>query len=193
MAVGLAERLWLVSQSAATLIFPVISAEKDEKKRKKFTPIISRNVLLITMLGAIVLYLLSPWLIELLYTRDYLETIQLFRILLPGIVFLSASRVLANDIAGRGKPLLNTYVGLFGLAVQVTLNLLLISRIGVVGSAWATSISYGLILLVRVAVYARESGNSYSTILLPHRSDLLLYKQLTRETWTWLKARLNRE
>lgn len=192
VAVGLAERLWLVSQSAATLIFPVISAEKDEGKRKRFTPIISRNVLLITLLGAIVLYFLSPWLIELLYSRDYLATIQLFRILLPGIVFLSASRVLANDIAGRGKPLLNTYVGLFGLAIQVALNLLLITRLGVVGSAWATSISYGLILIVRVIVYARESGNTFSSILLPHRSDLVLYRQLTREIWKWLKARLNR-
>ena len=193
VAVGLAERLWLVSQSAATLIFPVISAEKDEQKRNEFTPIISRNVLLITLIGAIVLFFLSPWLIVLLYSQSYLPTVQLFRILLPGIVFLSASRVLANDIAGRGKPLLNTYVGGLGLVVQVILNLVLISKIGVAGSAWATSISYALIFMVRVLVYSRVSGNTYAKIILPQKTDLVLYQRLVRESWRWAKRHFNRE
>ena len=190
VAVGLAERLWLVSQSAAMLVFPVISAEKDERKRSEFTPIISRNVFLITLIGAIVLFFLSPWLIVLLYSQSYLPTVQLFRILLPGIVFLSASRVLANDIAGRGEPLLNTYVGGFGLVVQVILNLVLINQIGVAGSAWATSISYALILLVRVVVYSRVSGNTYANIILPQKTDLLLYQRLARESWGWVKRRI---
>jgi len=190
VAVGLAERLWLVSQSAAMLVFPVISAEKDERKRSEFTPIISRNVFLITLIGAIVLFFLSPWLIVLLYSQSYLPTVQLFRILLPGIVFLSASRVLANDIAGRGEPLLNTYVGGFGLVVQVILNLVLINQIGVAGSAWATSISYALILLVRVVVYSRVSGNTYANIILPQKTDLVLYQRLARESWGWVKRRI---
>jgi len=193
VAVGLAERLWIVSQSASMLIFPVISAEKDEQKRNEFTPIISRNVLLITLIGAIVLFFLSPWLIVLLYSQSYLPTVQLFRILLPGIVFLSASRVLANDIAGRGKPLLNTYVGGFGLVVQVILNLVLISKIGVAGSAWATSISYTLIFMVRVVVYSRVSGNTYAKIILPQKTDLVLYQRLVRESWRWAKRQFNRE
>lgn len=192
VAVGLAEKLWLVSQSAATLIFPVIAAEKDEQKRKEFTPIVSRNILLITLLGAIALYLLSPWFVVFLYSDSYLPTVQLFRILLPGIVFLSVSRILANDIAGRGKPLLNTYVGGLGLVIQVVLNLALIPRFGAVGSAWATSISYGLILIARLALYASASGNPLSKVILPQRSDLVLYRRLAWEVWGWAKGQVGR-
>lgn len=190
VAVGLAERLWLVSQSAAMLIFPAIAAERDEAKRKMFTPIISRNVLLTTFIGALAFYLVSPWLITLLYSESFNQTIRLFRILLPGVVFLSGSRVLANDIAGRGKPLLNTYVGGFGLLVQVGLNLVLIPRYGAAGSAAATSLTYGMILVIRSGLYWRISGNRPASFLLPAASDLALYRQLLTKSWKWFSAKV---
>ncbi len=183
VAVGLAEKLWFVSESASVVLFPTVSAEKDERERKAFTPLVSRNILLITAIGATALFFLSRWVIVLLYSEQYLPTVQLFRILLPGIVSLSASRVLANDIAGRGKPLLNTYVGAIGVVVQVGLNLAWIPRFGAVGSAWATTIAYLIILVVRLWVYMRLSGNSLVRVILPQSSDLLLYRQLARLAW----------
>jgi O-antigen/teichoic acid export membrane protein len=192
ISVGLAERLWLVSQSASTMIFPVISAMETEKERQELTPLVSRNVLLITGMGATVLFFLSPWLIELLYSSVYLPSVPLFRVLLPGIVFISASRVLANDIAGRGKPILNAYVGGIGLLLQVGLNLWLVPRFGAMGSAIATTISYGLVLAARVLVYSRLSALTLSKILLPQRSDIRLYRRLAQLSWGWIRAHLAR-
>lgn len=184
LAVVLAEKLWFVSESASTVLFPTVSAEKDEEQRKTFTPLVSRNILLITAIGAAALFLVSPWLVVLLYSEQYLPTVQLFRILLPGIVFLSAGRILANDIAGRGKPLLNTYVGATGVVIQVGLNLAWIPIFGPVGAAWATTISYGITLAVRLWMYMRLSGNSLVTVIVPHSSDWLLYRQLARLAWS---------
>ncbi len=183
VAVGLAEKLWFVSESASTVLFPTISAERDERERKAFTPLVSRNILLITAIGASALFFVSPWVIVLLYSGEYLPTVQLFRILLPGIVFLSGARILANDIAGRGKPLLNTYVGAIGLVIQIGLNLAWIPRFGAAGSAWATTISYGIILAVRLWVYMKLSDNSLAKVILPQNSDWLLYHQLARLAW----------
>jgi O-antigen/teichoic acid export membrane protein len=135
VAVGLAERLWFLSESASVVLFPTVSAEKDELRKKTFTPLVSRSVLLITAVGAGILFLMSQWVVVLLYSSEYLPAIQLFRILLPGIVFLSADRILANDIAGRGLPLLNTYVGAAGIVVQVGLNLLWIPALGATGAS----------------------------------------------------------
>jgi len=183
VAVALAEKLWFVSESASTVLFPTISAERDEQERKAFTPLVSRNILLITAIGASALFFVSPWVIVLLYSGEYLPTVQLFRILLPGIVFLSGARILANDIAGRGKPLLNTYVGAIGLVIQIGLNLAWIPRFGAAGSAWATTISYGIILAVRLWVYMKLSDNSLAKVILPQNSDWLLYHQLARLAW----------
>ncbi len=187
VAVALAEKLWFVSESASTVLFPTISAEKDEYRRKTFTPLVSRSILLITALGASILFLVSEWVIVLLYSEEYLPTVRLFRILLPGIVLLSASRVLANDIAGRGKPLVNTYVGAIGLVLQIVLNLTWIPRFGATGAAWATTISYGITLAVRLWMYMRLSGNSWAMVIVPQSSDWLLYRQLARLAWGWVR------
>ncbi len=184
VAVGLAEKLWFLSESASIVLFPTVSAEKDEYQRKTFTPLVSRNILLITALGAVALFLVSEWVIVLLYSDEYLPSVRLFRILLPGIVFLSASRILANDIAGRGRPLLNTYVGAIGVVLQVALNLVWIPRYGVTGAAWATALSYGITLAVRLWMYMRLSGNSWATVIVPQASDWLLYRQLARLAWS---------
>ncbi len=184
VAVGLAEKLWFLSESASTVLFPTVSAEKDEYQRKTFTPLVSRNILFITALGAAALFLVSEWVIVLLYSEEYLLSVRLFRILLPGIVLLSASRILANDIAGRGLPLLNTYVGAIGVVLQVALNLVWIPRYGASGAAWATTVSYGITLAVRLWMYMRLSGNSWATVIVPHPSDWLLYRQLARLAWS---------
>ena len=60
IGVGLVEKLWLVSQSASTVLFPHVSAEKDESKRKEFTPLVARTVLWVTALGALVLVCGEP-------------------------------------------------------------------------------------------------------------------------------------
>jgi len=183
VAVVLAEKLWFVSESASTVLFPTVAAEKDEQQRKTFTPLVSRNILWITAIGAAILFLASQWIVVLLYSKEYLPTVQLFRILLPGIVFLSAGRILANDIAGRGKPLLNTYVGATGVAIQVALNLVWIPKYGTVGAAWATTIGYGITLGVRLWLYMKLSGNSLAKVIVPQSSDWMLYRQLARLAW----------
>ncbi len=187
VAVALAEKLWFVSESASIVLFPTISAEKDEYRRKTFTPLVSRSILLITALGAFILFLMSEWVIVLLYSEEYLPTVRLFQILLPGIVLLSASRVLANDIAGRGRPLLNTYVGAIGLALQIILNLAWIPSFGAAGAAWATTISYGITMAVRLWMYMRLSGNSWAMVIIPQSSDWPLYRQLARLALGWVR------
>jgi O-antigen/teichoic acid export membrane protein len=190
VAVGLAERLWFLSESASLVLFPTVSAEKDEQSRKTFTPLVSRSILLITAIGAAFLFLVSQWAILLLYSAEYLPAVHLFQILLPGIVFLSAGRILANDIAGRGKPLLNTYVGVTGITMQVLLNLAWIPRFGATGAAWATTISYGISSIVRLWIYMRLSGNSLAVVVVPQTSDWHLYRQLAHLAWNRLRGQM---
>jgi O-antigen/teichoic acid export membrane protein len=190
VAVGLAERLWFLSESASIVLFPTVSAEKDELVRKTFTPLVSRSILLITALGAAALFLLSQWVVVFLFSAEYLPTVRLFRILLPGIVFLSAGRILANDIAGRGKPLLNTGVGGIGIILQVLLNLYWIPQFGATGAAWATTIAYGVTTLGWLWLYMRLSGNTLATVVVPQTSDWHLYRELGRLAWNRFRAQL---
>jgi O-antigen/teichoic acid export membrane protein len=193
IAVGLAEMLWLVSQSAGTMIFPMISAEQDEGRKKIITPLVMRTVLGITLMGAILLYFLAGWFIPLVYSELYNPSIPLFQILLPGIVFVSGSRVLANDIAGRGKPILNTYVGGVGFLFQLVLTLSLIPIYGAIGVAWASTIAYLFLFVIQLAVYLRISGNDLQSVILPRNKDWGLYWSLIEKIWNNLKQWLKKE
>ncbi len=177
ISVGIAERLWLVSRSASTVLFPRISSEKDEKQKKEFTPIVSRNVLFITFVGAIFIYFLSRWVILLLYSEAYLASVRPLQLLLPGIVALSISRVLANDIAGRGKPILNTYMSALTVSVNICLNILWIPTLGIEGAALASTVSYIIQTIGRLLLYNKISGNSIIKTVFVQRSDFKLYKR----------------
>jgi len=177
IAVGLAERLWVLSQAASSVLFPTVAAEADTEKHS-ITPIVCRTVLLVTAIGAGVLLAICRWMIVLLYSDAYLPSVPALRILLVGIVALSVGRVLANDLAGRGKVMFNVYVGAAALVTNVSLNLLLIPRLHLLGAAWATAASYSLALALQLVFYCRETGESPLTILVPRPSDVRLFWRL---------------
>jgi len=190
IAVGLVERLWLISQAASIVLFPRVAAESDEKRRKELTPLVARTVLLATGAGSLLLFVLSPWILELLYSSSFLPAVQPLQILLPGIVALSVSRVLANDIAGRGRVMLNNYAVGITVAVNIALNLLWIPEYGIVGAAWASTASYGLTLLITVGMYCRLAGNPWTKVVLPQGGDWVLYRRTVMALWQWTEAKI---
>jgi len=190
VGVALAEYLWMISQAASTVLLPKVAAETDEDRRRSFTPVVARTVLLVTALGAAVLAFVSRWIVGLFYSEAFLPAVQPFQILLPGIVALSAGRVLANDIAGRGRPMLNTYVVAVALVVNIVLNIVLIPRYEIAGAAWASSISYTLILIARLFLYCRLSGNRWTSVVLPQRGDWALYWRTGLALSQWIYGKL---
>jgi O-antigen/teichoic acid export membrane protein len=181
ISVGLVEKLWLISQAASVVLFPKVAAEADELRRKEFTPLITRTILWATALAALILFFLTYHIIALLYSEAFIPSVRPLQILLPGIVALSVWRLLANDLAGRGRPMLNTYITGIAVLANVWLNVLLIPKYGIEGAAWASTASYGIAFLVILFVYCRISGNSWAKVLLPQRGDWALYRR-TAET-----------
>lgn len=173
--VGLVEKLWMVSQAASTVLLPQVAAETEEERRKEFTPLVARTVLWTTTIGAVVLAIFSRWIVILLYSKAFLPAVGALQALLIGAVALSAGRVLANDIAGRGYPGWNIYTGFVAVIINIALNFLWIPRYGIVGAAWASTVSYTLSFFCIVFLYCRLSGNGWTAVIFPQRSDWILY------------------
>lgn len=178
VGVALVEQIWMVSQAASTILFPMVSGSGSTKAIKDFTPLVSRTILVLNIIIAVAFFFLSKWIILILYGKAYLPAASTMQALLTGIVALGTGRVLANDIAGRGKPMLNTYINIVSVLVNVVLNILWIPGFGIVGAAWASTVSYTVAMIGEVFVYVRVSGNSWLKVLFIQRSDLSLYLQL---------------
>ena len=190
VGVGLVEKLWMVSYAASTVLFPRVAAETEEDRRKEFTPLVARTVLWITALAALVLVLLSHWIVLVLYSETFLPAVGALQALLIGIVALSAGRVLANDIAGRGFPGLNIYTGLATVLTNVVLNLLWTPRYGIVGAAWASTVSYTVSFLGALFFYCRLSGNRWTKVVFPQPSDWALYWRTAVALGQWSYSKM---
>lgn len=175
LAASVAEGLWIVSSAAATVLFPRVASERDEQHLKKFTPMVARNVFSLTLAGSFLLFLLGRWIIPLFYSSSFMPALTPLYILLPGVAFMSITAILANDYAGRGRPMLNVYLAGCAVAVNILLNIILIPRFGIHGAALASTLSYTAFTILSMFVYQRISGNSIRSLLFLQASDLRLY------------------
>lgn len=178
VAVHIAERLWTLSASVSTVILPRLSQlHEQEEQRKRITPIIGRWVLYFSVLGGGVLMIAAPALIAMLFGDDYATSARVLRWLMPGIVLGSMSKILGNDIAARGRPEVNSYASVAVVTVNITANVLLIPRFGVIGAAAATSIAYSLHAFLMLGLYAWLSGNKWWRPIVYDPIDVTLGKR----------------
>jgi O-antigen/teichoic acid export membrane protein len=159
IAVQLGERLWMLSQSVSTVILPRLAElSNEEGKRQQLTPLITRWVLWITFSFAILFGVISYPLIALLFGKEFLSGVLPLLLLLPGITVMAPARVLANDIAARGRPGLNAYSSCAALLVNIAGNLMLIPTYGLAGAAVATSAAYIVIFSLCLWMHYRFTG-----------------------------------
>lgn len=179
IAVQLAEKLWLLSQAVSTVLLPKLAElSNDDEKRKIITPLVSRWVLWITLLGGGgVLVIVSPT-VNLIFGDSFVEAILPIYFLMPGIILLAPARILSNDLASRGRPDLNMYTSLGVVLVTILSNMILIPVYGVDGAAISTSIAYSLNYAVSLVMYQYFSGVSAWSSICVTREDFYLIKSL---------------
>jgi O-antigen/teichoic acid export membrane protein len=178
--VVIAEGLWMPSQAVSTALFPTIAAERTESARRSITPLAARNTLWLTAILAGILFFVAAPAVDLLYSSRFGASTAVVRILAPGIVLFSAARVLSNDIAARGRPLVNSVVAAASVVCNVALNVVLIPRYGIDGAAWASTASYSLLFVATAAVYRRLTHVPLRELLVLSREDGARYMRLGR-------------
>lgn len=179
VATLIAERLWMPSQAISTVLLPRLAElQNSETERLQLTPQVSRCTLALTTVCAGLLACLAAPLVRLAYGAGFESAVAPLLVLLPGVAMLSATRILANDLAARGRPGLNLAVSLVTLAVNLLANLLLIPVAGVPGAALATTIAYIFETIVLTVIYSRITRTPPLRCLLPTGQDARRLKEL---------------
>lgn len=186
IAVGLVEKLWMISYAASTVLFPRVAAETEEERKNEFTLLVARTVLWTTAFGVLILAVLGRWVIITLFSEAFLPAVNALRALLVGVVTLSVGRVLANDIAGRGFPRFNIYSGIVAVATNIILNMIWIPRYGISGAGWASTVSYTVSFVISLFFHCRLSGNRWTKVFLLQRQDLMLYLDICKRIGHWI-------
>lgn len=152
VSVRLAELVWYFPNAVGFVIFPkAASSSRDQMNR--FTPQVFRTTLIISLILGVGIALVGKQLINFVYTSAFSDAFLPMLVLLPGAVLLGTARVLTNDIAGRGYPQYNSISSGLSLVLTIVFDLLFIPKLGILGAALASSLSYLLTFVSAMFFY----------------------------------------
>jgi O-antigen/teichoic acid export membrane protein len=186
LGVVISEALWQVPNAAALALVPRTARNLDEATGS-FTCLVCRQVFALVCLSATLLAAASHWLIPLVFGARFGPSVAVIWLILPGTVALAVSKVMCADLLARGMPEYSSIFAFVALIVTVTLDFLLIPRMGIQGAALASSAAY-LVNSVAIAfILKRKLGVPWRALYVPSLEELASYKQVWTGLTTWLR------
>lgn len=155
VGVGIVELIWLLPATLGIVIFSHSSSAKDPVGFSKGMIQLFRVTFIFSMICGLLLFFVSEYIIPLAYGEAFAPSVEVLRILLPGIILMTAFKVLNMDLAGKGKPQVSLIAFMPAVIINIVLNILWIPLYGANGAALASTISYSLGSLIFLALYSR--------------------------------------
>jgi O-antigen/teichoic acid export membrane protein len=191
VAVKIAEMTFYVPDSIAAMLYPAISASTKAEADRLATSV-SRLAMLLTFLVAVAIIPAGCVAIWVLLRHEYHAAIPALLVIMPGILSLSLSKVLACYVSGLGRPVATTAAGMVGLSVNLVVNLILIPRWGIVGASAASLISYSCHAAILLAISSRWAHVSPLAFILPRRAEFTRVWGTARGVLAMIRAMVGR-
>jgi O-antigen/teichoic acid export membrane protein len=107
------------------------------------------------------------------FGESYSGATNLYYLLLPGIYAYGLVTILSSHFVGRGFPRAAMVIWAFGISLNVVLNLIFLPGRGAWVASVTSSISYGVLLVLHIWLFAREAGG-YG-VLRPHAREVVRF------------------
>jgi O-antigen/teichoic acid export membrane protein len=180
VGISLADGMHLLPAVVALNLFPRI-ARGDPHERS--AAVFRSLSLLYALLCLVTIPLAGPG-IHLLYGSKFDPAVGVYLWLLPGIFAYGMLNVLSYHFAGRGFPLEALLIWLPGMALNLLLVFAFVPSGGINVAALAATLSYIVILVMHMRLFAKESGGYRSLIPRPRETI-----QLSRSALDSLRSR----
>lgn len=109
------------------------------------------------------LALVAYWLVPLVFGVAYRGAVPLLWILTPGAIFLACGQVVGDLLRGRNRPIVVAWAQGLAAVFTVVLLLILLPLVGVYGAAIASTVAYGVALVVLLRSLWRLPGAADGT------------------------------
>jgi O-antigen/teichoic acid export membrane protein len=166
LGMQLAEGLWLISRSMATVQYSRIANQMDEQYSIRLTLTLIKISFVVTALAMLVVLAIPASVFTTVFSARFGEVKLVITSLSAGIVVLSVSMVLSGFFSGINKPWHNMVSSAIGVVFTVVLGLVLIPRFGIAGAGFAATCSYGAVTLYQFLVFASIAKIRLSDLLI---------------------------
>ena len=178
LSVNLIQMIWILPNAISMVLFPYISDNKDAKNKEEKTLIIGRIIFSILLLIGIIAFILSPLIIPVLYGEEFSPASSSFNILLISAIPFGLITVYASFLVGKGMQSKNLIASLLGLIFTVILDVLLIPKYGIIGAAWASTISYLVTSVYVLYEMNKILRKGYLDLFFLKKSDIYMIKNM---------------
>ncbi|WP_430466745.1 polysaccharide biosynthesis C-terminal domain-containing protein [Winogradskyella ouciana] len=179
--VSITEYLWQIPMLLSTVVFARSAVSKDDRGFSLKVAQLLRLSFLIIGIASLVLFLLSEFIIVLMFGEAFINSVLVLNTLLPGVVLLTIFKVINMDLSGKGKPWVSLKAMVPALIINIILNIILIPEYGASGAAMASTISYSIAALLFIAFYSKETEIPIVTLISYKRSDFKPIVQLVKK------------
>lgn len=155
LGVSITEMLWQLPLAIGIVVISRSAGTNNQAALTKSVARLLRVSFLVVFIASIILFLIIPFIIPLIYGKDFIPSIQIVQTILPGILIFMIFKILSSSLAGIGKPHIIIKIFIPALIINVILNLILIPKYGGLGAALATNVSYTLGAICLLIVYSR--------------------------------------
>jgi O-antigen/teichoic acid export membrane protein len=177
MAVTMAEMVFIFPSAVQTIFFPHVAGSDRADANRQVTQV-SRVTLLVSMAAALFVACMAAVLFQFVLPA-FAQSMQPLLVLLPAVVTLSVSNVTEGYVTGIGRPGVSSSIGVVSFLVNVVANVLLIPRLGIVGAATASLLSYTLSSVLMTIVAGRFSGQRVWDFWVPRRDDIRIVVRMS--------------
>jgi len=155
LGMQLAEGLWIISRSIATVQLSRLSNEEDREYGIRMTLSLAKIAFVVTALAMTILVAIPAGVFAALFSAKFFAVKTVILSLAPGIVLLSISMIFSGYFSGTNRPVHNMIGSASGLVFTILLGVWLIPRYGLAGAGWAASASYAAVTLYQFIVFIR--------------------------------------
>jgi O-antigen/teichoic acid export membrane protein len=152
VALSLSRVLSAFHASVVMVLFPKAVNQPREEVRE-MTGRAMRMSTLLTALSGLAVVSCGPYLVSVLYGKDYGDATAVLRILILEVILSGATLVLSQAFMALGRPGVITALQVLGLLLTVPLMLVLVPRFGIMGAGVSLLISTSARLLSVLAAF----------------------------------------
>ena len=177
VAVNASEALLYLPAATATALLPV-AARADPGERTEQALRAFRSTAVVTVVAGALAAVLGPILLPAVFGAAFDASVVPFLLLIPGAFGFAATAIFSSALMASSSPGRSSLGPLVSLAVGIALDLVLIPRFGASGAAAAASMAFLAGGTAALAVFRRRNRFEWRSLLLPRRSDLMLFRAL---------------
>jgi O-antigen/teichoic acid export membrane protein len=190
IAMSLVRIIWYIPDSVGLVLFPRL-ARMTGSNGRRFTAVVCRWTLLVTTAAALALAAVGGLLVPFLYGAVYAGAVRPLMILLPGAVVMTVYKVVVRDFTSRDRQKIPILTAVLGLVMNLALNLVLIPKFGINGSALAATLSYSITTGVLLFGFVTESRIRWHDVVFVQHGDWSVYASKVQQ-WSGRVSLLKR-